>query len=239
MWNESPESVDLATKLERWRKTHGPDSQILLFGRCGLVVRLRSLWVDDRMRAKRYAAAWEDRVGCRTPVVKARRASRCSPSDDKEGYRPDFVDAGIGLCRATCSLVFRLRLRSLPVAVALPVDIQVEVVAIAGHCIVIRTEQCGSAIATTSTCILQAERRATGRLLSLRRNYSEQVALQSRCRRLRSPDGTLLVVTSGYTGSALLAFTTGGPTPTLSSQAAAYRFGAHTIVDPQRPKANH
>src|SRR5438034_10518610 len=43
-----------------------------------------------------------------------------------------------------------------------------------------------------------------------------------------------LVVTSGYTSSALLAFTTGGPTPNPSFPSGNISFGAHTIVDPQR-----
>src|SRR2546428_627865 len=43
-----------------------------------------------------------------------------------------------------------------------------------------------------------------------------------------------LVVASGYTGSALLAFTTGGPTPNPVFPSGGISFGAHTIVDPQR-----
>jgi hypothetical protein len=43
-----------------------------------------------------------------------------------------------------------------------------------------------------------------------------------------------LVIASGYTGSALLAFTTGGPTPNPSFPTGGISFGAHTIVDPQR-----
>src|SRR2546428_14042742 len=43
-----------------------------------------------------------------------------------------------------------------------------------------------------------------------------------------------LVVASGYTGSALLAFTTGGPTPNPVFPTGGISFGAHTIVDPQR-----
>src|SRR5207244_7000281 len=41
-------------------------------------------------------------------------------------------------------------------------------------------------------------------------------------------------VASGYTGSALLAFTTGGPTPNPVFPTGGISFGAHTIVDPQR-----
>src|SRR5437660_992927 len=43
-----------------------------------------------------------------------------------------------------------------------------------------------------------------------------------------------LVVASGYTGSALLAFTTGGPTPNPVFPTGGISCGAHTIVDPQR-----
>src|SRR3989442_4161900 len=64
---------------------------------------------------------------------------------------------------------------------------------------------------------------------------SEQVALQN------PMPGTyevrtvpFLVVASGYTGSALLAFTTGGPTPNPVFPTGGISFGAHTIVDPQR-----
>src|SRR2546425_1928219 len=64
---------------------------------------------------------------------------------------------------------------------------------------------------------------------------SEQVALQN------PMPGTyevrtvpFLVVASGYTGSALLAFTTGGPTPIPVFPTGGTSFGAHTIVDPQR-----
>src|SRR5256712_9872736 len=46
-----------------------------------------------------------------------------------------------------------------------------------------------------------------------------------------------LVVASGYTGSALLAFTTGGPTPNPVFPTGGISFGAHTIVDPQRTEA--
>src|SRR5438876_828486 len=43
-----------------------------------------------------------------------------------------------------------------------------------------------------------------------------------------------LVIASGYTGSALLAFTTGGSTPNPSFPTGGISFGAHTIIDPQR-----
>src|SRR5437773_144839 len=64
---------------------------------------------------------------------------------------------------------------------------------------------------------------------------SEQVALQSPMPGLYEVRTVpFLVVTSGYTGSALLAFTTGGPTPNPSFPSGNISFGAHTIVDPQR-----
>src|SRR5207302_6236908 len=43
-----------------------------------------------------------------------------------------------------------------------------------------------------------------------------------------------LDISTIYTGSALLAFTTGGPTPNPSFPTGGISFGAHTIVDPQR-----
>ncbi len=69
---------------------------------------------------------------------------------------------------------------------------------------------------------LQAERRATGRLLSLRRNYKRTSSpTKPDAGPLRGPD-------------ALLAFTTGGPTPNPIFASGGISFGAHTIVDPQR-----
>ncbi|OLE74211.1 hypothetical protein AUG19_09495 [archaeon 13_1_20CM_2_54_9] len=64
---------------------------------------------------------------------------------------------------------------------------------------------------------------------------SEQVALQSPMPGVYEVRTVpFLVVASGYTGSALLAFTTGGPTPNPSFPTGGISFGAHTIVDPQR-----
>ena len=64
---------------------------------------------------------------------------------------------------------------------------------------------------------------------------SEQVALQSPMPGLYEVRTVPFLVTgSGYTGSALLAFTTGGPTPNPSFPTGGISFGAHTIVDPQR-----
>ena len=64
---------------------------------------------------------------------------------------------------------------------------------------------------------------------------SEQVALQSPMPgRYEVRTVPFLVVASGYTGSALLAFTTGGPTPNPIFASGGISFGAHTIVDPQR-----
>src|SRR2546425_3862761 len=64
---------------------------------------------------------------------------------------------------------------------------------------------------------------------------SEQVALQSPMPGIYEVRTVpFLVVASGYTGSALLAFTTGGPTPNPSFPTGGISFGAHTIVDPQR-----
>jgi len=64
---------------------------------------------------------------------------------------------------------------------------------------------------------------------------SEQVALQSPMPGLYEVRTVpFLVVASGYTGSALLAFTTGGPTPNPIFPSGGVSFGAHTIVDPQR-----
>jgi len=64
---------------------------------------------------------------------------------------------------------------------------------------------------------------------------SEQVALQNPMPGVYEVRAVpFLVVSSGYTGSALLAFTTGGPTPNPSFPTGGISFGAHTIVDPQR-----
>ncbi|TMI16118.1 hypothetical protein E6H35_00740, partial [Candidatus Bathyarchaeota archaeon] len=64
---------------------------------------------------------------------------------------------------------------------------------------------------------------------------SEQVALQNPMPGIYEVRTVpFLVVASGYTGSALLAFTTGGPTPNPSFPTGGISFGAHTIVDPQR-----
>src|SRR5438093_1833211 len=64
---------------------------------------------------------------------------------------------------------------------------------------------------------------------------SEQVALQNPMPGVYEVRTVpFLVVASGYTGSALLAFTTGGPTPNPSFPTGGISFGAHTIVDPQR-----
>src|SRR5437660_11926958 len=64
---------------------------------------------------------------------------------------------------------------------------------------------------------------------------SEQVALQSPMPGVYEVRTVpFLVVTSGYTGSALLAFTTGGPTPNPVFPTGGIYFGVHTIVDPQR-----
>src|SRR5213594_2554570 len=64
---------------------------------------------------------------------------------------------------------------------------------------------------------------------------SEQVALQNPMPGLYEVRTVpFLVVTSGYTGSALLAFTTGGPTPNPSFPSGGISFGAHAIVDQQR-----
>src|SRR3989449_2169401 len=64
---------------------------------------------------------------------------------------------------------------------------------------------------------------------------SEQVALQSPMPGIYEVRTVpFLVVASGYTGSALLAFTTGGPTPNPSFPTGGISFSAHTIVDPQR-----
>ena len=64
---------------------------------------------------------------------------------------------------------------------------------------------------------------------------SEQVALQSPMPGIYEVRTVpFLVVGSGYTGSALLAFTTGGPTLNPSFPTGGLSFGAHTIVDPQR-----
>src|SRR5213594_1277728 len=64
---------------------------------------------------------------------------------------------------------------------------------------------------------------------------SEQVALQNPMPGIYEVRTVpFLVVASGYTGSALLAFTTGGPTPNPIFPSGGISFGAHTIVDPQR-----
>ncbi len=64
---------------------------------------------------------------------------------------------------------------------------------------------------------------------------SEQVALQNPMPGIYEVRTVpFLVIASGYTGSALLAFTTGGPTPNPSFPTGGISFGAHTIIDPQR-----
>src|SRR5438105_61974 len=64
---------------------------------------------------------------------------------------------------------------------------------------------------------------------------SEQVALQNPMPGVYEVRTVpFLVVASGYTGSALLAFTTGGPTPNPSFPTGGISFAAHTIIDPQR-----
>src|SRR2546427_7691772 len=64
---------------------------------------------------------------------------------------------------------------------------------------------------------------------------SEQVALQNPMPGVYEVRTVpFLVVASGYTGSALLAFTTGGPTNNPSFPTGGISFGAHTIVEPQR-----
>src|SRR5256712_9184676 len=64
---------------------------------------------------------------------------------------------------------------------------------------------------------------------------SEQVALQNPmpgAYEVRTVP--FLVITSDYTGSATLTFTTGGPTNNPSFPTGGISFGAHAIVDPQR-----
>src|SRR5213594_2899075 len=64
---------------------------------------------------------------------------------------------------------------------------------------------------------------------------SEQVALQNPMPGIYEVRTVpFLVIASGYTGSALLAFTTGGPAPNPSFPTGGISFGAHTIIDPQR-----
>src|SRR3989475_9382789 len=64
---------------------------------------------------------------------------------------------------------------------------------------------------------------------------SEQVALQNPMPGVYEVRTVpFLVITSDYTGSATLTFTTGGPTNNPSFPTGGISFGAHTIVDPQR-----
>jgi len=64
---------------------------------------------------------------------------------------------------------------------------------------------------------------------------SEQVALQSPMPGVYEVRTVpFLVVASDYTGSAILTFTTSGPTNNPSFPTGGISFGAHTIVDPQR-----
>src|SRR5437667_2271663 len=64
---------------------------------------------------------------------------------------------------------------------------------------------------------------------------SEQVALQSPMPGLYEVRTVpFLVVASDYTGSAILTFTTSGPTNNPTFPTGGISFGAHTIIDPQR-----
>src|SRR5881409_101842 len=64
---------------------------------------------------------------------------------------------------------------------------------------------------------------------------SEQVALQNPMPGVYEVRTVpFLVVASDYTGSAILTFTTSGPTPNPSFPTGGISFGAHTIIDPQR-----